>query len=214
MSHPPHLRNGSAVSAFIPFCAFEGQLLVSPESSWLPNLSFPTCQLFTPTSLDGQLCYKLQVNKTSKGSDNREGLLLILDMNEHMEVPFGNQNNTMQNIDPIHFSSNLMKGVNQNRAKIHINTLTGFKAIGTGSYRMTSVKKLTATSDFLSMPQVDRQCSQEDFEDCRRKALFQNCECVPAENGQVQVYLHNQSLEKMITIQGGATLLSRGQTLH
>ena len=71
-SHPPHLVSGSAVSAFIPFCAFEGQLGISEEEvSRMPNLNFPVCQSFVPISLDGQLCYKLAMNKTSKGAENR-----------------------------------------------------------------------------------------------------------------------------------------------
>ena len=190
ITHPPHLKNGSAVSAFIPFCAFEGKLMISnDEHSRLPNLFYPTCQAFTPTLLDGQLCYKLQVNKTSKGSDNREGLLLILDMNEDMLFPFGPSNNSVGNTDHNKFSSNLMTGDNENSAKIHIKTLSGFKSFGPGSYRMTSVKKLKGTKDFLGMSQVDRKCSLEDFEDCRRKALFEKCKCVPWELSQLQVFI-------------------------
>ena len=194
VSHPPHLKNGSEVSAFIPFCAFEGELMISDELSWQQNMPFPSCQSFTPISLDGQLCYKLQVNKTTKGSDNREGLLLILDMNEDMLFPFDSQIDTMKIMNPTLFSSNLMTSVNLNSAKIHIKTLSGFKSFGPGSYRMTSVKKLKGTKDFLGMSQVDRKCSLEDFEDCRRKALFEKCKCVPWELGSIQVYLKDQIL--------------------
>ena len=189
VSHPPHLKNGSAVSAFIPFCAFEGELMISDELSWQQNMPFPSCQSFTPISLDGQLCYKLQVNKTTKGSDNREGLLLILDMNEDMLFPFDSQIDTMKIMNPTLFSSNLMTSVNLNSAKIHIKTLHGFTSLNPGSYRMTSVKKLKGTKDFLGMSQVDRKCSLEDFEDCKRKALFEKCKCVPWELGSVQVFL-------------------------
>ena len=164
-------------------------MISNVEHSRLPHLSYPTCQAFTPTSLDGQLCYKLQVNKTTKGSDNREGLLLILDMNEDMLFPFGPSNNSVGNTDHNKFSSNLMTGDNKNSAKIHIKTLSGFKSFGPGSYRMTSVKKLKGTKDFLSMSKVDRKCSLEDFEDCRRKALFEKCKCVPWELSQLQVYI-------------------------
>ena len=162
-------------------------MISNVEHSRLPHLSYPTCQAFTPTPLDGQLCYKLQVNKTSKGSDNREGLLLVLDMNEDMLFPLGSQNDTMKDIDPLRFSSNLMTSDNKNSAKIHIKTLSGFKSFGPGSYRMTSVKKLEGTKDFLSMSQADRKCSLEDFEDCRRQALFEKCKCVLWELGIVQV---------------------------
>ena len=129
-------------------------MISNDEHSWLPHLSFPTCQAFTPISLDGQLCYKLQVNKTTKGSDNREGLLLILDMNEDMSFPFGSSNNSIGNTDHNKFSSNLMTSDNENSAKIHIKTLSGFKSFGPGSYRMTSVKKLKGTKDFLPILRI------------------------------------------------------------
>ena len=187
VSHPPHLMSGSAVSAFIPFCAFEGQLRISESISRLPNLTFPICQSFVPTSLDGQLCYKLQVNRTTKGSENREGLLLILDMNEDMLFPLGSPRNTKGNNDPINFSLNMMSTAVKSSAKIYIKVMSGFKSFGPGSYRMTSMKKLKGTSDFLSMSQVDRKCSLTDFEDCRRKVLFQKCNCVPWELGSIQV---------------------------
>ena len=133
------------------------------------------------------------MNKTSKGSDNREGLLLVLDMNEDMLFPLGSQNDTMEDIDPLRFSSNLMTSVNENSAKIHIKTLHGFTSLNRGSYRITSVKKLKGTKDFLSMSQADRKCSLEDFEDCRRQALFEKCKCVLWELGIVRVYfLHSQ----------------------
>ena len=89
--------------------SLSGELMITDvEPSLLPRLSFPTCQAFTPTSLDGQLCYKLQVNKTTKGRYNREGFLLILDMNEDMLVPFGSSNISTVNTDHNEFSSSLM----------------------------------------------------------------------------------------------------------
>ena len=116
VSHPPHLMSGSAVSAFIPFCAFEGQLRISESLSRLPNLTFPICQSFVPTSLDGQLCYKLQVNRTTKGSENREGLVLILDMNEDRSLAVDSPQNIMSKDDPIDFSMNLMTNPKRNSA--------------------------------------------------------------------------------------------------
>ena len=154
MSHPPHLMSGSAVSAFIPFCAFEGQLRISESFSRLPNLTYPICQSFVPTSLDGQLCYKLQVNRTTKGSENREGLVLILDMNEDRSLAVDSSNNTMRKDDPVDFSMNLKTNPNQNSATIHIKTLSSFKGFGSGSYRMTSVKKLREQKTSYPCPEL------------------------------------------------------------
>ena len=75
----------------------------------------------------------------------------------------------------------------KNSGKIHIKTLSSFKAFGSGSYRMTSVKKLKGTGDFLAMSSVDKKCSLEDYEECRRRSLFESCQCVPWELGYIQV---------------------------
>ena len=182
-----HLMAGSSVSAFIPFCAFEGKLRISEAISRIPNLTFPICQSFHPTSFEGQLCYKLGVNRTSKGSENREGLLLILDMNEDLFVPIESPNNKERKNDPINFSMNLMSSPSQKSAKIHIKTLSSFTAFGSGSYKMTSVKKLKGEKDFLAMSAEDTRCSLEDFEECRRRSLFEKCQCVPWELGHIQV---------------------------
>ena len=176
MSHPPHLVEGSTASALIPFCAFEGQLKIFEPFIRLPNLSYPICKYFIPTFLDGQLCFKLQVNRTTKGSENREGLLLILDLNEDLTVKVNSPNNTTSQNNSIEFSSRLMTSANKNSGKIHIKTLSSFKAFGSGSYRMTSVKKLKGTSDFLAMSYGDKKCNLEDYEECRRKSLFKKCQ--------------------------------------
>ena len=187
VSNPPHLVEGSTASAFIPFCAFEGQLKIFEPFIRLTNISFPICKSFIPTFLDGQLCYKLQVNRTTKGSENREGLLLILDLNEDLAVKVDSSNNSIIQNNSIEFSSNLMTSADKNSGKIHIKTLSSFKAFGSGSYRMTSVKKLKGTSDFLAMSSVDKKCNFEDYEECRRRSLFEKCQCVPWELGHVQV---------------------------
>ena len=207
-----HLMHGSPVSAFIPFCAFEGKLRISEAISRIPNLTFPICQSFHPTSFEGQLCYKLGVNRTSKGSENREGLLLILDMNEDRFVQIDSPNNTMSKNDPIDFSMNLMTSPNQNTATIHIKTLSSFKAFGSGSYKMTSVKKLKGTKDFLAMSTEDKRCSLKDYEECRKRSLFEKCQCVPWELGHIQVLESCKII--FLIFSAWTTLFARGQRLH
>ena len=75
------------------------------QPMWLPKLSFPICRSFVPTSLDGQRCYKLQVNKTTEGSKNREGLLLVVDINEDMRILFESQNKQVGNINAFFLKS-------------------------------------------------------------------------------------------------------------
>ena len=212
MTNPIHLKNGSPASAFIPFCAFEGKLKISEFVSRIPNLTFPVCQSFEPTSLDGQLCYKLGVNRTTKGSENREGLVLILDMNEDLFVAVDSPNNTMNENNPINFSMNLMTNPSQKSAKIHIKTLSSFNAFGSGSYKMTSVKKVKGTNDFLAMSSEDKRCNLEDYEECRRRLLFEKCQCVPWELGHIQVFKYCKFI--FLILSGGTTLFTRGQRLH
>ena len=108
-------------------------------------------------------------------------------MNDDMCVPIKSPNNTKSKNDPNNFSMNLMSSPNQKSAKIHIKTLSAFKAFGSGSYKMTSVKKLKGEKDFLAMSAEDTRCSLEDFEECRRRSLFEKCQCVPWELGHIQV---------------------------
>ena len=62
-------------------------------------------------------------------------------------------------------------------AKIHIDTLSSFKGFGGGTYKMTMVKKMTATEDFLKMPPGDRKCEVERYEECRAGKIIDECNC-------------------------------------
>ena len=46
---------------------------------------------------------------------------------------------------------------------------------------MTSVKRMTATQDFLKMQKGDRGCQVELYETCRTTKLLEKCKCVPWE---------------------------------
>ena len=84
MSHPPHLTS-SWSSALIPFCAYKMDLKIFKECHTLPNITFPLCSSFLPTILEGQLCYKLNLNMTS-GQRKKNELMLILDYNEERSL--------------------------------------------------------------------------------------------------------------------------------
>ena len=66
-------------------------------------------------------------------------------------------------------------------AKMHINTLSSFKGFGGGTYKMTAVKKMTVTDDFLNMRLEDRKCKVEPNEDCRTRKLLKECDCAPSQ---------------------------------
>ena len=190
MNHPVHLldsKNDSLPSAFIPFCAFNGKLgIPNTFSPFLNSSSFPICTSFKPIALDGQLCYKIKLNNLESKNRRTDGLILILDLNEDRFVPFGmeekehDQSCTKHSFNPK--DSGAKKAV-----KLHINTLSSFKSYGAGEYKMTSVKKLVGTEDFLSMPDNTKKCKVENYEDCKRRKLFKNCNCSLWELKSIQV---------------------------
>ena len=60
-------------------------------------------------------------------------------------------------------------------AKVHINVLSSYIGFGGGSYKMTVVKRMTPTSDFLRMSPKERNCEVEQYEDCRTRNLLKKC---------------------------------------
>ena len=72
-------------------------------------------------------------------------------------------------------------------AKIHIGTLSSFKGFGGGTYKMTAVKKMTVTDDFLKMPLDSRKCDVQPFEECRSEKLRAQCNCVHGTLIEIQV---------------------------
>ena len=171
VSHPPHLLAEDQSSAFIPFCAFPTAAI----SDMRPNFSFPVCNSFRPTILEGQLCYKLQVNTTSgKGKQNE--LVLLLDYQEDLSLQHSFENE--DDSDPLitnDLNFDAMKSEQKKDARIQIATLSSYKIFGEGNYKMFAVKKMTAKTGFLEMPMKDRNRQVEPYEECRTRALLAEC---------------------------------------
>ena len=165
-------------SAFIPFCAFKSDLNVSNNPISL--LHYPLCSAFHPIMLDGQLCYHLKLNKTS-GQGKKNQLMLLLDYNEDRSL----QISALQKEDSQSTSTMNLEANDDNShgvaAKFQIHTLSPYIGVGGGSYKMTAVKRMSATPDFLTMSGVDRSCQVELYERCRTWKLLEKCECLPWE---------------------------------
>ena len=187
MSHPPHLTSNWS-SAFIPFCAFKTDLNFSERLFALDGTDIPVCSSFQPTILEGQLCYKLMLNKTSKQGKKNE-LMLLLDYNEeralqvlsNKTVDFNSSNGEL-NYDTT------ARSAQGSPAKVQINTLSPYLNFGGGIFIMSVVKRMTAKEDFLKMSLKDRNCEIELYEDCRTRKLFEKCNCVPWEVSGFQVH--------------------------
>ena len=184
--HPQHLTKSRSF-ALIPFCAYKTDLNFSKSNIELPGVSFPVCSSFLPTILEGQLCYKLMLNKKS-GQGKRNELMLLLDYNEDrsLQTSSSTSNTVKSSKERLSFDTAVasIQGVS---AKVHINTLSPYLGFGGGIYKMTDVKRMTAKEDFLKMPLEDRGCEIKSYEDCRSRNLLEACNCVPWEVPGFQV---------------------------
>ena len=188
MNHPAHLVDVDdmlASSALIPFCAFKANLSVAKSSTMHPNLSFPVCSSFVPDILEGQLCYTLRINETG-GKGKQNGLMLLLDLNENRD--FHTSLHHRPSIDD-KYKMNLdtEHSMHDTSAKIQINAILPDTKYGQGSYKMTSVKEMIATDDFIGMNSQLRNCEIESYDECRTRNLLAHCECVPWELHRMRV---------------------------
>ena len=172
--------NRDQSSAFIPFCAFPTTTISKSK----PNISFPICSSFQPTILEGQLCYKLQLNTTSEKGKRNE-LILLLDYQEDLSLHYSISNE--EDIDLNNLNFDAVESVQKKEAKVQINTLSSDKDFGEGTYKMSVVKKMTAKKACLEMPMKDRNCQVELFEVCKTKALLSECLCTPLEIWNIKV---------------------------
>ena len=190
IAHPPHLQEETITgSSFIPFCAYKTNMTISGPEVWLPNISFPVCTAFKPTVLEGQLCYKIQVNATG-GQGKKNGLSLLLDYQDELSLQAASSKDEENGNHQQDMDFDNVASLNTEAAKVHIDTLSPFIGFGGGIYQMTDVKRMTATDDFLKMPLKERNCKVEQYENCRTKKLLEGCKCVPGEVPPYQVKTH------------------------
>ena len=190
VSHPAHLTSIWS-SALIPFCAYKTHLNMSEHLNTVPGISFPLCSSFLPTLLDGQLCYKLKLNRSS-GEGRQNQLMLVLDSNEDRSLhpkpkSSGDDPSTADQSKWIVDIGSPRRSLFSARAKTSIGTLSSNSHFGRGICTMTVVKRMSAKADFLGMPLSERKCSLELYEECRTRKLLEECNCVPWEMPGYQV---------------------------
>ena len=193
MSHPPHLTSKSWSSAFIPFCAYKSDLNFSENPLELPGLTFPLCSAFSPTILEGQLCYELKLNTTS-GQGKRNQLMLVLDYNEDRSLQISSEKEKAVDVRVSKGIMTFDDAVQSGQAKVHIGTLSSYTHFGGGIYTMTDVKRMRSTVAFLEMPLGQRNCEVELYEDCRTRKLLEECNCLPWEMPGSQVEISNPQI--------------------
>ena len=184
--YPPHLidSGGSLTpAALIPFCAYQTNMSLLGQTR--PDLPFPVCDQFQPTVLEGQRCYTLDLNSTSKKetkSGLKNGLLLLLDPGRleprQKPKPTAPENFLFLNLDPLTIESS-----DRSSARIYLNTLASFTDFREGKYAMSSLKQMAGTGSFLDLPEEKRHCQKQSFETCQALRYVEEvqkiCGCIP-----------------------------------
>ena len=124
-NHPIHLVSNAgnySLSAFIPFCAFGGDMSLVGTQSHL--FEAPVCNSFQAKILNDQLCYEVDLNSFSN-KDNiqnelKSGFLFILDYNEDRQVTLDKSN---MHVEDKGLISRMMKSDGYQDASIYLNTI-------------------------------------------------------------------------------------------
>ena len=127
------------------------------------------------------------MNDTS-GQGKRNELTLLLDYNDDLSlhVTPNNEHGGRLSKEKLNFDR-AIESVQRENAKIQINTLSPYVGFGGGSYQMSVVKRMTAKEDFLKMPLKDKKCEVDLYEDCRKRMLIKDCDCIPWETSGFEV---------------------------
>ena len=152
-------------------------------------MSFPICTSYKPIILEGQLCYKMDLQLPS-GQGKKNELMLLLDYNKELSLQSNAASSDIDRSEDVYLDT---VDTERYEAKIRINTLSRMMKFGGGSYKMTVVKRMTAKPDFLKMPMTDRDCTVEEYETCRTRKLLEKCDCVPVEVPGYQVGYFEQT---------------------
>ena len=185
--HPIHLKEDTnrnlPPSALVPFCFYQGDHnLLGQEKLGSKDSIF--CDKFVTTTLEGQLCYSLNVTKFERKATitgKTSGLFLLLDPNPY----------------PIQSTEGRVKSArnNQESFKVYIHTLAEHAAFGAGAYAMHTLKRMTGKPNFYQLPDSQKECQVHSRENCQTEMFLsqvrRNCSCVPwaltTEKGKIKV---------------------------
>ena len=210
-SHPVHLTSKNVPSAFIPFCAYNGDLLALGKQ--IDGIEFPVCNKFVATVLKGQLCYTIDVGSVLTGTKTKDGkssgLALVLDYNIEKSVqPIKQKQSKDTNTRYLNLNNDSVE--EDGEAMVYIQTLKPFEGYGGGSYSLHALKQISPTESFLSLSKAVTLCSNNDKQQCKRKKYIhqkiRSCKCIPwefpKEKGAEVVYenINNDHLSFLIEL--------------
>ena len=130
------------------------------------------CDKFQPTILNGQLCYSLDIAKLTENetkSGKTHGLFLLLDPNPY-QLDYSYEDGDTE----------ISK---QQSSNLFIHTLAQFTAFQPGSFAMSSLKRMTATTSFNRLPDNQKKCTVHNREECQTTKFLNQveseCGCFP-----------------------------------
>ena len=139
--------------------------------------------------------------------------MMLIDLNEErsLEVePSGDDNDAFvshkDSYDSVYLGENQKKR-GGNLGAIYIGTLARYKGHGSGDYKLTSIKQMTGTRNFLAWPLDKRLCSLEKYENCQMRAFEEEtkkCGCtpfqlLPARRSDTKVHTMQKLYFKLVT---------------
>ena len=160
--HPPNLHDSQErllPAALIPICSFESSMSVFGQGSGT------TCAKFQPTVLAGQMCYSIDISKDEKAANyKQEGIKLTMV------------------IDPNFMWNNRLEGTPESEANIYLHTLSPYTSFRNGSYKLSALKRMTGSKDFMKLPLEKKKCHGETIESCSTRKYLQRvhneCQCL------------------------------------
>ena len=126
---------------------------------------------------------RIQTDKNTKYGLESE-LLMIIDPSTESLFPDKGESQEQEFLIENINSYNLKPAIKEmDSVRMYLNTLSPFSAYSSGEYIMTVLKKTTGTENFLNLPDEERRCQLETFEQCQSKRYFEevqkSCGCVP-----------------------------------
>ena len=166
-------------TSFIPFCSYQSNILGVLQ----PEMPFTSCSLAQPTVLDGQLCYYFNVSSFAKkvtkmGKSN--GLLMLIDHGP----PTKNKEEKYVELEWSRESAKVGQSKNyKNSVRVFVQTHSRFSTFKSGSFAISSPKRMVGTQGFMEFPDDIKKCQVEALEECHVNNFFRNvkeeCSCVP-----------------------------------
>ena len=129
VNHPVHMRSGvnnMAISSFIPFCDFGGNM--SAVGVKIDQFDVPVCNSFQDKILNDQLCYEVDLNKFSNknniANELKLGFNFIMDYNEDRQVTFDENDEEEKEVS---LASSIVESDQDLNAFIYLNSIGEYR---------------------------------------------------------------------------------------